>query len=175
MNGFLCMLYYCKPLWSPYDKILGTAFDVNLQQRLQFVKQNFSKSISAFIKSFQLISVKAASKQTIPHSGQVSAAECLARECSISQGCGKKVIHPCWHWYVGKTPGVDAAVPAEGNFYRLSWCRLGRWCNYASRTALPLACAVSVGGSAPPPAPAQTGEGKPFRTKEGPLSFSFYK
>lgn len=34
--------------------------------------------------------VKAASKQTTPNFGQVSAAECLASEHCISQGCGKK-------------------------------------------------------------------------------------
>lgn len=51
-------------------------------------------------------------------------------------GVWKKVIHPRWHQYVGKSPGVDAAVQAEESFYRLSWCCLGRWCDPASRQTL---------------------------------------
>lgn len=64
---------------------------MDLQQKLQFVNQNFSNLISGFRQSSYLRFVKAVSKQTTPNFGQVSTAECLARKAlCISQGCGKK-------------------------------------------------------------------------------------
>lgn len=85
------MLQYCKLFRGLYSKNLRTAFDMDFQQKLQFVNQNFSNLISDFRQSTQLRFVKAVSKQTTPNFGRVSTAECLASKAlCVSQGCGKK-------------------------------------------------------------------------------------
>lgn len=95
------MLRYCELLCDPCSKNLRTAFDMDLQQKLQFVNQNFSNLISGFRQSSQLRFVKAVSKQTIPDFGQVSTAECLASKAQcISQGVEKShtfsLTSICW-------------------------------------------------------------------------------
>ncbi|KAJ7405290.1 hypothetical protein WISP_141312 [Willisornis vidua] len=66
-----------------------------MESRLLLFSSNASSGYSlncyvGFRQSFQLMFVKAVSKQTTPNFGQVSSAERLAREQCVKQGCGKK-------------------------------------------------------------------------------------
>lgn len=180
MNVVLCRLRCCKMLRIPYDKILRTAFDANLQQRLQFVKQNFSKLISSFIKSFRLMFMNAFSKQTVPNFGQVSTAECLAREVCISQGCGKKSYILADISGLAKLQAWMQLCRQKRTYISFAYVVWGGDATMPAEKPLPLACAVQrrrlcqhstvirLCTTEPSPVTA-TGKEKPLWTKEIPL------
>lgn len=109
------------------------------------------QSPHSVLQSFQSVFMKAISKQTAPTLRQVSAAEHLANECCISQGCGKKsciltdiaVLAPAqagmqlwWRRRALSTQlvplGGDATVPAE-----LLCCHSEPHCSWVRRHKLP--------------------------------------